>query len=159
MAAPQDSPWEVTGPSVKAGLLAGAVAVAVAAALTYVAGSLAEWAGLDLQPQRIVNAFAAASGLKRAWLVLQIVAITPVAEEFLFRHALERSLAKATRMALASRLAVALLFAAAHANLLAFPALVAVSLLFSRAYDRSGRFATPVVAHAVFNAAGVVLLS
>lgn len=139
-------------------MLAGAIAVAVAALLTCAAENLAQWAGLDLPSQPVINTFAEAAGLRKAWLVVSIVVVSPILEEFLFRHALERSLAKVTRMTLASRLAVALVFAAAHANLLAFPALVAVSLIFSRAYACTGLFATPVTAHAVFNVAGLLML-
>lgn len=139
-------------------LLTGLAALVVSAAITYATEHVAGWVGLELREQSVAGLFAGATGMTKAVLIISIVLITPVVEELFFRYAMERSLASRTGRPQVSSIIVALAFAAVHVNMLSFPALVAVSLIFSHAFARSGRLATPIIAHAVFNAVGLMML-
>lgn len=139
-------------------LLTGLAALLVSAVITYATEQVAGWAGFNLREQSVAELFAGATGMAKAVLVVSIVLVTPVVEELFFRYAMERSLASRTGRPLVSSIVVAIGFAAVHANMLSFPALVAVSLIFSHAFARSGRLATPIIAHAFFNAVGLMML-
>lgn len=139
-------------------LLTGLAALVVSAAITYATEHVAGCVGLELREQSVAELFSGSSGMAKAVLIISIVLITPVVEELFFRYAMERSLASRTGRPQMSSIIVALAFAAVHVNMLSFPALVAVSLIFSHAFARSGRLATPIIAHAFFNAVGLMML-
>jgi membrane protease YdiL (CAAX protease family) len=50
------------------------------------------------------------------------------------------------------------LFAGLHANLASFVPLALLGVVFSLAYERTGRIAVPIIAHALFNLNTIVLI-
>jgi membrane protease YdiL (CAAX protease family) len=86
------------------------------------------------------------------------VLLAPVAEELLFRGVLypsfKRSVGK--RWALWGS---ALLFAAAHFNLMTFLPLTLLGLMLAWLYERTGNLLAPIVAHSAFNLANLFLMA
>ena len=50
------------------------------------------------------------------------------------------------------------LFGALHGNLASFAPLVALGIIFSLAYERTGRIATTMIAHGLFNLNTIALI-
>lgn len=123
-----------------------------------------ELTGLPAEQQDLLRLFAEAdSSALLATMIVLAVFVAPIAEELLFRATFFRYLRTRT-----SRLLAVLLpgtvFAALHVNwltldgLASFVPLVTLAVVFSLAYERTGRIATPMIAHAFFNLHTIVLL-
>lgn len=108
-----------------------------------------------------------ASGPADPWwwvTVAMAVAVAPVAEELVYRGLLQQGL-KAGGMRTGTAVAVtSVLFAAVHVPALTAGAqaaglatLVALSVGWGCLYERTGRLAAPMLAHAAFNAANVAV--
>ncbi len=120
--------------------------------------------GLPAEQQDLLRMFAEAEST--ALLVLMIVLATliaPIAEELLFRATIFRYL----RTRLPRWVALLLpgtIFAALHVNWITYDGLpslvplITLAVIFSLAYERTGRIATVMVAHAIFNLHTIVLL-
>lgn len=120
--------------------------------------------GLPVEQQDLLRMFAEADS--PALLVMMIVLATliaPIAEELLFRATIFRYL----RTRLPRWVALLLpgtIFAALHVNWITYDGLpslvplITLAVIFSLAYERTGRIATVMVAHAIFNLHTIVLL-
>jgi membrane protease YdiL (CAAX protease family) len=86
---------------------------------------------------------------------LQLLAVTPVAEEFVFRGLLQGWLTRRVRQTTAVAV-TALVFAAAHRTIHGFAPLFCVSLCLSAARNRHGLMAA-IIAHSFYNAFVVFL--
>ncbi len=89
--------------------------------------------------------------------VLTAVVIAPLVEEIVFRGLLFGALAARTGV-LAGAIIAALLFGAAHVDVVLFPTLAALGFISALAYAASGNLWTSVTLHALNNAVGVAAL-
>ena len=114
--------------------------------------------GFSVDEQEMVDLFRNASSpaLLGAMVILAVV-IAPLTEEIVFRAFLFRFL----RIHFPRWLALtssALIFALLHGNILAFLPLFALGFFFSYAYERTGRIAVTMIAHALFNLHTILLV-
>jgi membrane protease YdiL (CAAX protease family) len=93
----------------------------------------------------------------RAYLGVFTVAIAPVAEEFIFRGMLF-PLIKQFGWPRLAWLGVSFLFALIHWNAATFVPLFALALALTWLYDKTDNLLAPITAHALFNAANLILL-
>ncbi len=115
-------------------------------------------AGVDLDVSGpAVALFDQVSGFEKAAFALGVVAVAPTAEELLFRGVLLRGLARRLGDG-GAVLMSALLFAGTHFQLVQFPGLLAIGLTLAWLARRTGGLASPIWAHAAFNATTVALL-
>lgn len=154
-------------PLPRAELTCGAViggAVTFLIALPLVSGTgfvwklLLERLGVDPGEQEMVDLFRNADDPARlAWMCVLAAVVAPVTEELVFRAGLFRYLqGRVTRpFALCTP---ALIFAALHANVAAFVPLFVLGVLFAVAYERTGRVAVPMIAHALFNLNTILMI-
>ena len=140
------------------GLETGVAIAMLSLALSFLIGWLTEAAGREVELQTVVDLFLRSAWPGRAALVVSVVLLTPVVEEFFFRYALESVLGGALRSRAKSLLYGAILFAAMHGNLAALPSLLVVSAGCSLAYRRAGSLLAPMLAHLFFNLFSVALL-
>jgi len=96
-------------------------------------------------------------------LTVMAVVLAPVAEELIFRAGIFRFLrGRAPR--LVALVLPALFFALLHVDrtnlngLVTVAPLTALGIVFSLAYERTGRIAVPMLAHALFNLHTVIFL-
>jgi uncharacterized protein len=114
--------------------------------------------GLPVEKQDAIELFARTHASGWLWL-LTIVAVVmaPMAEELIFRAGLFRYFRTRLPRWVAFILP-AFIFAAMHRSLASFGQLATLAVVFSVAYERTGRIATCMVAHALFNLNMVALL-
>ncbi|MBX3356313.1 MAG: CPBP family intramembrane metalloprotease [Phycisphaeraceae bacterium] len=102
-----------------------------------------------------------------ALLVIGAVVIAPVVEEVLYRGVLQQTLRRAGASARGAILITTTLFTIMHLGdgaidqesaWTALPALFVLGLLFGVLYERSGRLAAPIAAHALFNLVNVLVM-
>jgi membrane protease YdiL (CAAX protease family) len=107
-------------------------------------------------------AVALVAGAKLLWLKIYLglfaVVIAPVAEEFIFRGILFPFFKQLGFPKLA-RLGVSFLFAAIHFDAAIFVPLFALALALTWLYEFTDNLLAPIVAHGLFNAANLVILS
>ncbi len=89
--------------------------------------------------------------------VLSLVVIAPIVEEIVFRGLLFGALAGRLGI-LASAVVTALLFGAAHGDLVFFPTLVAMGFVTALAYAGTGNLWVAVTLHALNNALGAIFI-
>lgn len=113
---------------------------------------------VEAPPQELVFLMVEAeSPLTSAILIGFAVIVAPLAEEIVFRAGLFRYLR--TRVPrIVAYLLPAVIFGALHGNLAAFVPLTTLAVVFAFAYERTGRIAVPIVAHALFNLNTILLL-
>ena len=143
-----------------ASLLAGAAAFLLSLPLVVVVGlawtGLLKLCGLPVEPQDAVAFFTRTqSPVLLAAMIALAAVIAPITEELLFRAGIFRY-ARTRLPRWATLLLPACLFAALHHHLASFAPLVVLGIVFSLAYERTGRIATAMVAHALFNAYSVL---
>lgn len=111
--------------------------------------------GFPIEPQDAVTILRQADSpvIIVAMIVLAVI-VAPITEELIFRAGLFRY-ARTRLPRWAALLLPACLFAAMHNHLASFAPLTALGIIFSLAYERTGRIAVPMVAHALFNAYSV----
>jgi membrane protease YdiL (CAAX protease family) len=90
-------------------------------------------------------------------MIFFAVIVAPINEELFFRAGLYRFL-KGRMPTPYALLAINLLFAVAHANLLTFVPLFVLGVLITRLYERTGNIATSMTFHALFNLMNVALI-
>lgn len=90
-------------------------------------------------------------------MIILAAVIAPLTEELIFRAGIFRYLRTRIPRSLAMTIP-ALLFALMHRDLTAFVPLFALGIFFSVAYERTGRIAVPMIAHALFNLHTIVLV-
>lgn len=141
-------------------LLPGAAAFLLSLPLVVLAGlawtGLLKLCGLPVEPQDAVAFFTRTkSPVLIAALIALAAVVAPLTEELIFRAGLFRYVR--TRLPRwAALLLPACLFAALHNHLASFAPLVVLGIVFSLAYERTGRIATAMVAHALFNTYSVL---
>ena len=102
-----------------------------------------------------------------AWgVALAVVTLTPLTEEVVWRGAVQQALKRLGIPRLAAIGCTSVLFAMVHWNavpdasrLSALPALAMLGFALGWLMERTGRLIAPVVAHAAFNAANLLLFS
>lgn len=97
------------------------------------------------------------SPLRLTGLTVMAVVLAPIGEEYIFRAGLFHFLRGRAPRLLALVLP-ALLFACLHRALVTIAPLVALGIVFSLAYERTGRIAVPILAHALFNLHTILFL-
>jgi membrane protease YdiL (CAAX protease family) len=143
-------------------LLAGGAIFMIA--LPFVMAANVSWiwvlkaAGLRLEKQELVDMFVhARSPVLLAFMILLATLTAPATEELLFRGGFFRYMR--TRVPRWAALAgPACLFAALHQHVASFLPLIVLGVIFALAYERVGRIAPVIVAHALFNLNTIVLL-
>ena len=90
--------------------------------------------------------------------VFAFVAVgAPIVEELFYRGLVQRALVD--RFGAVAGIAVSgITFGAVHLSLVEFPALVAAGIAFGVLYHRTGRLATPIIAHIAFNSFTLIVL-
>ena len=96
-------------------------------------------------------------GLTRAAIALRVAVAHPIAEEAIFRGAIQPSLA-AIVGARPARAFTAVLFGILHPELAWIPMIV-LGYFFGRVRDASGSVVPPMAAHAVYNALTLLLFT
>jgi membrane protease YdiL (CAAX protease family) len=94
--------------------------------------------------------------LNQALLIMAVAVIAPVLEELLFRGLLQTALIKYLP-AWAAILGAAVVFALVHGQVYAFPALVTMGAVFGVLYYKTGSLRVTILAHALNNAAALIL--
>ena len=98
------------------------------------------------------------------WLVvmsIQVVLITPLLEEVMYRGILQRTLTSLDVGRWTGIVITSVVFVAMHRGVAqwhALPALFVLSLGFGWVYERTGRLAAPIAMHSMFNALNLALL-
>jgi uncharacterized protein len=144
--------------SILAGVVTFAIALPLIGGIGFVWKLAVEFLGFPVDEQDMVDLFrnADSPALLVAMILLASV-IAPVTEEMIFRAGLFRYLRSRIPRWLALSLP-ALIFAVLHGNVVAFVPLFALGLFFALAYERTGRIAVPMIAHALFNLHTIVLV-
>lgn len=115
-------------------------------------------AGMNLDQQEMIDLLRNSdSPLVLGGLAVLAVGVAPIAEEAIFRAGLFRYLRTRVPRPVAL-VGSSLVFASLHANAVAFAPLVALGILLCLAYERTGRIAIPMIAHALFNLHTMLLL-
>ncbi len=116
------------------------------------------WVNLPTPPQEAVKMLAQSSRFREtALLVFFAVLVAPVTEELFFRAGLYRFL-KSRLPASGAVAAASFLFALSHFNLESFLPLFVLGWLLTRLYERTGHIAAPILFHALFNLATILLI-
>lgn len=114
--------------------------------------------GIDAQPQDLIGLFAAAKSLPLLALMTAVATVlAPVTEELVFRAGFFRY-CRGRMPRWAALTLPSVLFAGLHANLASFVPLALLGMVFSLAYERTGRIAVPIIAHALFNLNTIILI-
>ncbi len=152
------------GSALRSGLVTFLIALPIVTLANIAWITLLKATGLPAEQQDLLRMFTEAEST--ALLVVMIVLATlvaPIAEELLFRATIFRYLR--TRLPRWVALLVpGTIFAALHVNWITFDGLpslvplITLAVIFSLAYERTGRIATVMVAHAIFNLHTIVLL-
>lgn len=146
------------------GLVTFLIALPVVTAVNLVSLYLLDLAGLPAQQQDLLRLFSEAdSSVLLTVMIVLAVLVAPIAEELLFRATFFRFLRTRVPRFIALLLP-GTIFAALHVNwsnydgLASFLPLVTLAVIFSLAYERTGRIATAMIAHAFFNLHTLLLL-
>lgn len=107
--------------------------------------------------QAVQSVMQAVSPLEFTLLTFWIVAAAPIAEECIFRGVLYPAIKTAGRPRLALWVS-ALLFGAIHAHWETFLPLTLLGLLLALLYEKTGNLLAPILTHAFFNLANLLLI-
>lgn len=140
------------------GVAAGLMVLPLAWLTSWFTGELMRLFFLEPAPQEVV----ASLQDTRSWwaygiMALMAVTVAPAAEEVLFRGILYPFLKQRLPLGLAVAVS-ALGFGLIHMNLMSLPSLVFLAVVLIGLYEFTGNLVAPVVAHAVFNLANLLLL-
>jgi membrane protease YdiL (CAAX protease family) len=133
---------------------------AAIAGSTLIVSILVALSGSDATPDQVLTGDIAETPLQLILAIIAAVVLAPLAEEFLFRGLLHRSLRR--RLALVPATALSsVLFAVVHIDVvvsqpLALVGLVFVGVVLAIAYERTGSLVVPTIIHAVHNAVTIV---
>ncbi|MDD5707112.1 MAG: type II CAAX endopeptidase family protein [Kiritimatiellae bacterium] len=139
-----------------AGLRGGILMLTPVWLLSYISIALMDSAGWPVDPQEALELLfdGRMHGALRLWLILVATLAAPVFEEALFRGTLLPALARGGSSWRAVLLS-SLLFAAIHLHAGAFLPLFGVGVACALGYMATGHLLTPVIMHALFNAASL----
>ncbi|MBR1871396.1 MAG: CPBP family intramembrane metalloprotease [Kiritimatiellae bacterium] len=148
----------------KAAWLAIPAIAAAGMAIAFATERIYAWLGFEWHVQGAVSLLKCNSDDVPAWtqyyLMVRIAAIAPVVEEIVFRWALFGKLLRG-RMHMPFLQAAAIsatFFAAIHIYMPGVPTLLFLGFAFSWLYSRTGRIASAILCHSLFNIANMVLL-
>lgn len=143
---------------IAAGLATFAIVLPVITAASLAWQFLLNLLGIDAQPQDLVGLFADANSIPLlALMIVVATGVAPVTEELVFRAGFFRY-CRGRMPRWAALTLPSVLFAGLHANLASFVPLALLGVVFSLAYERTGRIAVPIIAHALFNLNTIVLI-
>lgn len=140
----------------KLGLGVAVAAVLVGYPIEYGMFQLMEVLGRKPEPQAAVVFLTSAPGWQRAIIGLLAVLPAAVAEECLFRGVLYSS-GRDAGFPRSALVFTSILFGLAHGNMAAFVPLTLLGGALAWAYERTGNLLTCWIAHATFNAIGLVV--
>lgn len=148
----------------RSGLVTFLIAAPVVTLTNFLSLQLLDWAGIPVRQQDILRIFSETDSLAvLGFMILLAVVLAPISEELLFRSTIFGFLR--TRVPrFVALLLPAVIFAALHVNwsnydgLASFLPLITLAVIFSLAYERTGRIATAIIAHAFFNLHSLLLL-
>jgi len=113
--------------------------------------------GWPTDPQLAVKLIENAGPWTRAYLAVFAVGFAPVAEEFIFRGVLYPFIKQLGWPKLAV-IGVSFLFALIHFDVATFLPLFVLALVLTWIYERTDNLLAPIVVHALFNAANLLML-
>lgn len=149
---------------VRSGLATFLIALPVVTAANLAWLGFLKLTGLPAEQQDLLRMFAETdSAILLAALIVLATVMAPITEELLFRGILFRYLRTRLPRWIALLLPGAL-FASLHVDwrnydgLASFVPLIVLAIVFSLAYERTGRIATVMIAHALFNLHSILLL-
>lgn len=152
------------GGAIRQGLVTFLITLPVVTVANVAWLGLLKAAGLPAEQQDLLRMFTEAESTGLLVLMIALATlVAPVSEELLFRATIFRYL----RTRLPRWIALLLpgtIFAALHVNWLTLDGLpslmplITLAVVFSLAYERTGRIAVVIVAHAIFNLHTIVLL-
>ena len=150
-------------PTILQAALIGLGAIAIAWPIVAVVAIFGSWLRRDVDPlaHETLRRFTEADD--RHWLVplgILVVLVGPILEEFSYRGLLQRSMTQSGLRPWPAIMLTSLLFALMHlgnSDPQAVAALFVLSLALGWAYEKSGSLLAPIVMHAVFNLANLVL--
>jgi uncharacterized protein len=127
--------------------------------LSYLSAQLMQWAQMEpVQQPAVTSIQSTVEVWPQVYMASAAVLLIPVAEELLFRGVLYPSLKRPFGRRSALWIS-AVLFGAAHFNLMTFLPLTLLGLVLAWLYDRTGNLLAPIVAHSVFNLANLFLMA
>lgn len=146
------SPSHKPGPGLlTAAVVTCVVTIAVVYPVQYLWKELLTAFHLPTENQEMVEIFRQTDApLRLIGLTCMAVVLAPLGEELVFRAGLFRFLRGRVPRAVALILP-SLIFAGLHSALVTVAPLTALGIVFSLAYERTGRIAVPILAHALFN--------
>jgi membrane protease YdiL (CAAX protease family) len=148
--APSSAPTSLSG-SVRAAALTFLAVVPLVGGVGFYWAYLLETVHLPTERQELVDLFAQTrSPALLGFMVVLALVIAPISEELVFRAGIFRFLRTRTPRWVAFAVSAGL-FALLHANWISFLPLFVLGLTFAAAYERTGRLAVPMLAHALFN--------
>ncbi len=157
--APPPLPGAVkTRQPILAGFITFLISLPLISGIGFAWKSILELFGHSADEQEMVDLFRNADDpALLGFMIFLAVVIAPITEELIFRAGIFRYLRTRIPRWLALILP-ALLFALLHGNLMAFVPLFALGVFFAYSYERTGRIAVPMIAHALFNLHTIVLV-
>lgn len=142
----------------RCGLLAFIAVMPLAGGAGIVWEHFLQTVGLPTGRQELVDLFLQTrSPVSLGFLVALALVVAPVGEELVFRVGIFRYLRTRTPRWVAFAVSAGL-FALLHCNWMSSLPLFILGLVFAVSYERTGRMAVPVVAHALFNLNSLLLV-
>ncbi|HZO84087.1 MAG TPA: CPBP family intramembrane glutamic endopeptidase [Verrucomicrobiae bacterium] len=140
------------------GLGIGLLAVPVTLALLNVSVGIIKIFQLPPEKQTVVTVLEkTVEPAKRVWFALAALVLAPTIEEIFFRGIMYPYLKQRIGLWVAVSI-TSILFAAIHMNAVIFIPLVFLGFVLTWLYERTDSLLTPILTHAVFNAANFFLL-
>lgn len=140
------------------GGLVGLMVLPLAWLASWMTAEFMRWIFLEPEAQLAVETLSQTNHWwEYAAMGLMAVGVAPLAEEVVFRGLLYPFLKQRIRPEWAVAIS-SLLFGAIHFNLMTLPPLIFLALILVWLYESTGNLLAPVVAHAVFNLANLLLL-
>jgi membrane protease YdiL (CAAX protease family) len=152
-ATPRETPLARISPiqAILGGFLAFLTVIPLATGSALAWERLLDVVGLPTARQELVDLFTQTkSPVLLALMIALALVVAPVSEELVFRAGLFRFLRSRAPRWVAFTVSAGL-FAALHGNWVSSLPLFVVGLVFAAAYERTGRVAVPMLAHAFFN--------
>ncbi|MGH8018636.1 MAG: lysostaphin resistance A-like protein [Opitutaceae bacterium] len=158
---PQGTPPPSPGfdlPAIWTGVCAFLYLMPIFSALVVATAWLMKAAGLDPEPQDLIETFrAAGTPLEITLLIILAVIVAPLTEELIFRAGVFRFLHARIPTAWAMGIS-SILFALLHQNTLTFPPLILLGCVLCALYQKTGRLSASIALHAMFNLNSVLVI-
>lgn len=109
--------------------------------------------------ERARDLWESASGVGVIAVIFVVVVGAPIVEELIYRGMLQGAFTRAMRRKLVAMVVVAAWFAIVHFQPIEYPGLMLVGLVLGLCVLRTGRLGMSVIAHAAFNATGLIVVA